>query len=150
MSKMPYDDVLESLYKLRKREFAQLNTVLELYDMEIHQELRLRNFDARNERIEIRAVVTIRKGQRGVGRGQGECHQRNAKKTVVERRHVVTGTMKISVQTRHQKPLNPLSHQRTEVEVRRGKKPQSAESTWEVRSTVVQRPLKMYLHQITL
>ena len=71
MSKKTSDAVLESLYKLRKRESAQLKTVLELYDMEIHQKLRLRNFDARNERIEIRAVVTIRKGQRGVGRGQG-------------------------------------------------------------------------------
>ena len=80
MSKMPSDDVLESLRKLRKRESAQLKTVLELYDMEIHQKLRQRNFDARNERIETGAVVTIRKGQRGVGRGQGECHQWKAKK----------------------------------------------------------------------
>ena len=149
MSKIPYDDVLEILYKLRKREFAQLKTILEFYDMEIHQELRLRNFDARNERIEIRAVVTISKGQRDIGRGPGECHQWKAKRTVVERRHVVTDTMKISVQTRHQKPLNPLSHQDTEVGVRRGKKPRGVEFTWEVRSTVVQRPLEMYLHQIT-
>ena len=80
MSKMPSDDVLESLHKLRKRESAELKTVLELYDMKIHQKLRLRNFDARNQRIETGAVVTIRKGQRGVGRGQGECHQWKAKK----------------------------------------------------------------------
>ena len=119
--------------------------VLELYDMEIHQKLRLRNFDARNERIESGAVVTIRKGQRGVGRGQGECHQWKTKRTVFERRHADTEACK----TRHQKPLNPMSHQHTEVEVRRGKKTQSVESTWEVRSTVVQRPLEMYLHQIT-
>ena len=33
MSKNPSDDVLESLYKLRIRESAQLKTVLELYDM---------------------------------------------------------------------------------------------------------------------
>ena len=72
MSKIPSDDVLESLYKLRIRESDQLKTVLELYDLEIHQKismhhyqklktmvkrnidqkLRLRNFDARNERIE--------------------------------------------------------------------------------------------------
>ena len=70
MTKIPPDDVLESLYKLRKRESDQLKTVLELYDMEIHQKIsmpdceklqtvakksidqkrRLRNFDARNER----------------------------------------------------------------------------------------------------
>ena len=35
--KIPSDDVLESLYKLRIRESAQLKTVLELCDMEIHQ-----------------------------------------------------------------------------------------------------------------
>ena len=72
MSKIPSDDVLESLCKLRIREAAQLKTLLESYDMEIHQKismpnyqklktmvnrsinqkLRLRNFDARNERIE--------------------------------------------------------------------------------------------------
>ena len=37
MSKIPTDDVLESLYKLRKRESDQLNTVLELYDLEIQK-----------------------------------------------------------------------------------------------------------------
>ena len=37
MSKIPSDDILESLYKLRIRECVQLRTVLELYDMEIHQ-----------------------------------------------------------------------------------------------------------------
>ena len=82
MTKIPPDDVLESLYKLRIRESEQLKTVLELYDMEIRQKismpnyqklktmlkrsidqkLRLRNFDARNERIETGAVVTSRRG----------------------------------------------------------------------------------------
>ena len=33
MSKIPSDDVSESLYKLRKRESAQLKTVSELYDI---------------------------------------------------------------------------------------------------------------------
>ena len=82
MSKIPSDDILESLYKLRIRESAQLKNVLELYDMEIHQKipvpnyqklkttvkrsidqkLRLRNFDARHEKIESGAVVKSRKG----------------------------------------------------------------------------------------
>ena len=39
MTKIPSDDVLESLYKLRIRKSDQLNTVLELYDMEIHQKI---------------------------------------------------------------------------------------------------------------
>ena len=37
MTKIPPDDILEGLYKLRIREFEKLKTVLELYDLEIHQ-----------------------------------------------------------------------------------------------------------------
>ena len=37
MTKIPSDDILESLYKVRTREHGQLKTELELYDMEIHQ-----------------------------------------------------------------------------------------------------------------
>ena len=88
MTKIPSDDVLESLYKLRIRESDQLKTVLELYDMEIHQKIslpnyqklktmversidhkfRLRDFDARNERTETGAVVTSRRGLSGIER----------------------------------------------------------------------------------
>ena len=105
-TKIPPDDVLESLYKLRIRESDQLKTVLELYDMEIHQnismpnyqklktmekrsidqKLRLLNFDARNERIETGAVVTSRRGLSGVERGQGVCYQWKAKRAEIERR----------------------------------------------------------------
>ena len=80
MSKIPSDYVLESLYKMKIRESEQLKTVLELYDMEVHQKismlnyqqlktmvkrsidqkLRSRNFDARHGRIETRAVVKNR------------------------------------------------------------------------------------------
>ena len=95
MSKIPSDDILESLYKLRIRESAQLKTVLELYDMVIRQmisvpdyqklktivkrrkdqKLRLRNFDARYGTIESGAVVKNRKGLIGVERGKGICFQ---------------------------------------------------------------------------
>ena len=37
MTKIPPDDILEGLYKLRRRESEKLKTVLELYDLEIHQ-----------------------------------------------------------------------------------------------------------------
>ena len=37
MTKIPPDDILEVLYKLRIRESEKLKTVLELYDLEIHQ-----------------------------------------------------------------------------------------------------------------
>ena len=43
MTKIPSDDVLESLYKLRIRESDQLKTQLELYDMEIHQKISMFN-----------------------------------------------------------------------------------------------------------
>ena len=39
---------------------------------------------------------------------------------------VGSGTMGMSVQNRHQKPLHPLSHQHKEVEVRRGKRTSEA------------------------
>ena len=37
MTKIPPDDILEGLYKLRIRESEKLKTVLELYNMETHQ-----------------------------------------------------------------------------------------------------------------
>ena len=91
MTRIPPDDVLESSYKLRIRESDQLKTALELFDMEIHQKistpnyqrfktmvkrstdqkLRLRNFDARNERlVVVGAVVTSLRELSGVERGK--------------------------------------------------------------------------------
>ena len=37
MTKIPHDEILEALYKLRIRESGKLKTVLELYGLEIHQ-----------------------------------------------------------------------------------------------------------------
>ena len=63
MKKIPPDDILEGLYKLRTRESEKLKNVLELNNLEIHQKkiepdylvkrsieqsLRTRNFEARN------------------------------------------------------------------------------------------------------
>ena len=76
MTKIPPDDILEGLYKLRIRESEKLKTVLELYVLEIHQkklgpdyhrlkamvkrsieqEIRNKNFGARNGNYE-NAVV---------------------------------------------------------------------------------------------
>ena len=44
MTKIPSDDILEYLYNLRIRESVQLKTVLELYDMEIHQKISMPNY----------------------------------------------------------------------------------------------------------
>ena len=77
MTKIPSDDILEGLYKLRIREYVKLKTVLELYDLETHQkklgpdyhrlntmvkrsieqEIRNKNFGARNGNYERNAVV---------------------------------------------------------------------------------------------
>ena len=77
MTKIPSDDILEGLYKLRIRESEQLKTVLELYDLEIlqkkagtdyhrsktmvrrsiEQDLRNRIFEARNGNYERNVVV---------------------------------------------------------------------------------------------
>ena len=39
LTKIPHDDILEGLYKLRIRESEKFQTVLELYDLETHQKL---------------------------------------------------------------------------------------------------------------
>ena len=77
MTKIPPDDILEGLYKLRIRESEKLKTVLELYDLEIHQkklepdfyrlktmvkrsieqDIRNKNFGIRNGNFEKNAVV---------------------------------------------------------------------------------------------
>ena len=76
-TKIPSDDILEGLYKLRIRESEKLKIVLELYDLEIHQKkagpeyhrlktmvkrsieqnLRIKNVEARNGNYERNAVV---------------------------------------------------------------------------------------------
>ena len=68
MSQIPSYEILEGLYKFRTRESEKLKTVLELYDLEIHQKkagpdyhrlrtivkrsieqnLRIKNFGSRN------------------------------------------------------------------------------------------------------
>ena len=77
MTKIPPDDILEGLYKLRIRESEKLKTVFELYDLEIDQKKlepdydrlktmvtrsieqnpRINNFEARNGNYERNSVV---------------------------------------------------------------------------------------------
>ena len=45
MTKIPPDDILEGLYKIRIRESEKLKTVLELYDLEIHSSEEKQDFD---------------------------------------------------------------------------------------------------------
>ena len=83
MTQIPSDDIFEGLYTLRIRESEKLMTVLELYNMEIQQRkaeldyhrlttmvkrsieqnLRMKNFVARNGNFETSAVVKNQMGK---------------------------------------------------------------------------------------
>ena len=102
MTQIPSDEILESLYKFRIRECEKLKTVLELHNVEIHQKkagldchrlktmvkrsieqnLRTKNFEAKNGNYERNAVVknqgTKQRGQRSPGdcwqwKANGQC-----------------------------------------------------------------------------
>ena len=95
MTKIPHDDILEGLYKFRIRESEKLKTVLELYDLEIHQkklgpdyhrlktmvkrsieqEIRNKNFGIRNGNFEKNAVVKNQGTKQRVQRILGDCWQ---------------------------------------------------------------------------
>ena len=103
MTKIPPDDILEGLFKLRIRESEKLKTVLELYDLETHQkklgpdyhrlktmvkrsvdqEIRNKNFGSRNDNFE-NAVVKNEGTNQLVQRILGDCWQR----AVCERRQL--------------------------------------------------------------
>ena len=93
MRQIPSDDILENLYKLRIREPEKLKNVLELYNMAIHQKkagpdyhrlktmvkrsieqnLRIKNFEARNGNIEKNAVVKNQGTKQREQRILGDC-----------------------------------------------------------------------------
>ena len=102
MTQIQSDEILEGLYKLRIRQSEKLKTVLELYNMEIHQkkagpdyhrlktmvkrsieqDIRNKNFGARNGNFETSAMVknprTKQRGQRTLGdcwqwKANGQC-----------------------------------------------------------------------------
>ena len=95
MTKIPPDEILESLYKLRIRESEKLKTVLELYNMETHQkkagpdyhrlktmvkrsieqDIRNKNFGSRNGNNETSAVVKNQKTKQRVQRSLEDCWQ---------------------------------------------------------------------------
>ena len=95
MTKIPPVDILEGLYKSRIRESEKLRTVLEMYSMEIHQkkagldyhrlkttvkrsieqDIRNRNFGARNGNYETSAVVKNQVTKQREQRSSGDCWQ---------------------------------------------------------------------------
>ena len=122
MTQIPSDDILEGLYRFRIRESEKAKTVLELYDLEIHQKkveldyhrlktmvkrsieqnLRMKNFEARNGNSETSAVVknqrVIQREQRSLGdcwqwKANGQCSKGDT--------FAVSDTRNICVQNRH-------------------------------------------------
>ena len=95
MTKIPHDDILEGLYKLGTRESEKLKTVLELYNMEIHEKKagpdyhrlktmversieqypRIKNFEARNGNYERNAEVKNQETKQREQRTLGDCWQ---------------------------------------------------------------------------
>ena len=95
MTKIPPDDILEGLYKIRTRESEKLKTVLELCNMEFHQnkagpdyhrlktmvkrsieqEIRNKNFGARNGNFGKNAVVKNQGTKQREQRTPGDCWQ---------------------------------------------------------------------------
>ena len=95
MTQITSDDILENLYKLTVRECEKLKTVLDLYNMEIHskkagpddhrlktmvkrsieQNLRIKNFEARNGNFETSAVVKNHRVKQREQRTPGDCWQ---------------------------------------------------------------------------
>ena len=95
MTKIPSDDILEGLYKLRIRESEKLKTVWGLYDLEIRQkkagpdyhrlktmvkrsieqDIRIKNFEARNGNYQRNAVVKNQGTKQREQRTLGDCWQ---------------------------------------------------------------------------
>ena len=94
MTKIPPDDILETLCKFRIRESEKLKTVLELHGLEIHknlgldyhrlktmvkrsieQDIRNENLGARNGNVEKNTVVKNQRTKQRVQRILGDCWQ---------------------------------------------------------------------------
>ena len=108
MTKIPHDDILEGLYKLRIRESEKLKTVLELYDLETHQkklgpdhhrlktmvkrsfeqEIPNKNCGSRNGNFEKNAVVKNQGTKQRAQRILGDCWQWENQRAVCERRQM--------------------------------------------------------------
>ena len=121
MIKVPPDDIVEGLYKLRIRESEKLKTVLELYDLEIHQkklgpnyhwlktmvkrdieqDIRNKNFGARNGSCEKNAVVKNQGTKQRVQRILGDCWQWETNGQCVKGNIAVSATIPISVEKLH-------------------------------------------------
>ena len=72
MTKIPHDDILEGLYKLRTRESQKLKTVLELYVLETHQKKSGSEYHRLKTMVNRRSEQEIRNNNFGIGNGNFE------------------------------------------------------------------------------
>ena len=117
----------------------------------IDQKLRLRNSDARNEKLETGAVVASRRRLSGVEKGQGICCQWKAKRSVFERRPMQFPARQwwaCEIDTKNRSILWATNTKRLKCVEKY--EPQRPESVWEDQSEAVQRWPLRHLHQITL
>ena len=129
MTKIPPDDILEGLYKLRIRESEKLKTVLELYEMEIQQkkigpdyhrlktmvkrsieqDIRNRNFGARHG-IARRTPWSRIREQNSVDKEFLEIVGNESPTGSVSKETIaVSATMSISVEKLHSRITSPNS-----------------------------------------
>ena len=156
MTKIPHDDILEGLYKLRIRESEKLKTVLELYDLETHQkkigldyhrlktmvkrsieqDLRIRTFGARTGNYERNAVVknqgTKQRGQRILGDcWQWEANGQCSKGDNCSFRHDINKRAKITQPNPSPKSFMQQSERNaSRTRIPRGKSPSGRMSRW--------------------
>ena len=78
MTKIPHDDILEGLYKLRIRESEKLKTVLELYDLETGQDAAefVLRFGAATHHLDLSHVAAGLSGD--AGRADGTCEEKTS------------------------------------------------------------------------
>ena len=176
MTKIPHDDILEGLYKLRRRESEKLKTVLEVYDLETHQkklgpdyyrlkamvkrsieqEIRNKNFGARSGNFEKNAVVKNQGTKQRVQRILGDCWQWETNGQCVKGnncsfRHDMNKRGKSS-------PSNPSpnsfmrQNERKPSRTRspRGKSPSGRMSRWPVRITLEELAITHFVKNGTL
>ena len=171
MTQIPSDDILEGLYKLRIRESEELKTVLEWYNMEIHQkkagpdyqrlktmvkrsieqDLRIRNFEARNGNNERNAVVKNQGTKQREQRILGDCWQwktngQCSKGDNCSFRHDMN---KRSKSTRAE-PFSEIFYAAERERCIENQKSQGQKPKWENGSTAVQGLPQRNLHQSML
>ena len=108
MTKISPDDILEGLCKLRIRESEKLKTVLELYNMEIHQKKAEPDYHRLKTMVTRSIEQDLRNRNFGVTKQRGQIILVGNGKTtssVLKETIAVSATIRISVQKQHSRIL---------------------------------------------